>query len=619
MIDLLGIARQKMNDIVSDNPERSSHEKKGFSIEYVINHDRLALVLEFLLNLKQTLSVDIETYRATGFENDSMGGLDPYRSEIRLVQLYGGEGPVYVFDLKKLGGLKVLGSGIWTRPMVAHNAVFELKHLINKGSHPRLMGCTMLLANALCGGKLRSLKDLTFEVLGEDLSKEQQTSDWSKDDLSQEQIEYAAKDAIVTYKIFHALHPKLRELGLEKTYEVMRNAQHAIARIELAGIRIDEKSHASLIHMWEKNKEEQESILRETLGSEMNLNSTKQLGEWIKSHVDVSLWPKTEKGHLKVDAFALSQNRHLPITEPLLKYKEMSKLLNTYGKSFADHINPVTGRIHASFRLGGTATGRLSCTRPNIQNPPRDPAFRKLFVAERGNVLVVADFSQIELRVAALVSGDKEMLEAYKNGEDLHKKTAAAVMGISPNEVSKEQRQMAKAVNFGLLFGMSAKRLSGYAKYNYGVEMSLEEAEKARKAFFDTYSGLSMWQKKTGRMSSAIQKATTPLGRIRDFQKDGTGYRYTEALNTPVQGGAAEAMLCTLVRLEKAIDWKRAKIVNVIHDEVIIECAEEMGEDIKIIIENAMLDGFLDVFPKAGLYTKDLVEAHINTNWKDAK
>src|SRR5690606_31393313 len=143
--------------------------------------------------------------------------------------------------------------------------------------------------------------------------------------------------------------------------------------------------------------------------------------------------------------------------EPLLKYKERSKLLNTYGESFADHISPATGRIHASFRIGGTTTGRLSCTKPNIQNPPRDSSFRRLFEAEKGNALVVADFSQVELRVAAIVSHDKEMLEAYRNGEDLHRKTAAAVLGIEQKDVSKDHRQMAKAVNFGLLYGQGAK------------------------------------------------------------------------------------------------------------------------------------------------------------------
>lgn len=602
------------------NREDSIEKSKSLpKIIYVTARQLLSEVLQEVLKIHDTLAVDIETFKAAGYEEDPSAGLDPYRSEIRLVQFYGGGNVIYVFDVKKLGGIKSLGSEIWKKPMVAHNAIFEIKHLMNKGVHPKSIGCTMLLANSLFGGKLRSLKVLVSEILGEELSKQEQTSDWSQDDLYQDQIEYAAKDAFVTYKIFRALYPKLKEKDLGKTYSVMRDAQHAIARMELAGVLIDTENHDKLILSWEQERTLYEAKLKKILGDDFKLTSTKELGEWIEKNADVSKWPRTKTGKLQVDASALSQNRDLVISEPLLKYKEFSKLLNTYGRSFAKHINPETGRIHASFRLGGTATGRLSCTRPNIQNPPRDPAFRNLFVADRGNVLVVADYSQVELRVAAIVSQDREMLKAYENGEDLHRKTAAVVLGISQSEVSKDQRQMAKAVNFGLLYGQGAKGLSAYAKQNYGVDMDLKEAKRARKAFFDTYSGLATWQRNTGRRAEALQKVTTPLGRERDFGKEERGYRFTEALNTPIQGGAAEAMLCSLIQLEKLLDGKRAKIVNVIHDEIVVECPEDMGEDVKALVEKAMINGFLEVFPDGKPFTKDLVDAKINTNWADAK
>jgi len=435
-----------------------------------------------------SFAVDIETSRSHGFEDDPMSGLDPHRSEIRLIQFYAGGDKVYVFDLKKLGGIEALGTEIWKRPMVAHNAVFELKHFIHKGIHPRCIGCTMLLANAILGGRLRSLKVLTSEILGEEISKEEQTSDWSQENLSEEQIKYAASDAVVVYKIFHILYPKLDENGVHTIYNLMRDAQHSIARMELAGVCLDKKSHGSLIELWKRKKIKCEEILRSYLGEDINLNSPKQIGDWIKTQVDVTDWPKTETGRLQVNASSIAQNReNLSIAEPLLKHKAVSKLLSTYGETFANHISPVTNRIHSSFRLGGTATGRLSCTKPNIQNPPRDTEFRKLFIAEKGNVLVVADYSQIELRVAAVISEDEVMLESYRVGDDLHKKTAASILKIDPSNVTKAQRQMAKAVNFGLLFGMGALGLSRYAKNSYGVNMSLKDATRAKRAFLSTY------------------------------------------------------------------------------------------------------------------------------------
>ncbi len=222
------------------------------------------------------------------------------------------------------------------------------------------------------------------------------------------------------------------------------------------------------------------------------------------------------------------------------------KGLSTYGKGYAAHISPVTGRIHASFLLG-TAAGRLSCQSPNIQNPPRDAAFRALFAPAPGRCLVVADYGQIELRVAALVSGDSAMRAAYEQGQDLHRKTAAAVLGIEPGAVTKGQRQMAKAVNFGLLFGQGAKGLQAYAKASYGAELSQREAEKARAAFFTAYPGLRRWQEQQQEQARFAKQVHTPGGRCRGL--DGDRQLATASLNTPIQGGAAECLLAALAAL----------------------------------------------------------------------
>lgn len=591
-------------------------------IVYITDLQDVLPAIDHLCGAGITLALDIETYPKKEFQNDKKGGLDPYRSEIRLLQFYDGSGKVFVFDLQRIGDIKILGEQIWSHPMVAHNAMFELKHILQKGVHPLKMGCTMLAANALFGGKLRSLKELAKEVLGLEISKEQQRSDWSVSDLTIEQIEYAAKDAEVTFRIFQKLHVALKG-GALKTYSLMRDTQLVIVRMELAGIPFDGTEHEKLITQWDDEIRLTEANLKDIIGfGTINLNSGKQISNWIQDHIDSSIiakWPKTNGGQLQTGAEALDLFSNLPFVAVLKKYKELSKLLSTYGHSFLGHLNPVTARIHPSFLLGGTITGRLSCRDPNMQNAPRGPFFRNLFRASAGNVLVVADFSQIELRVAAIISGDQYMLQAFQNGDDLHCQTAAIIIGIDRGDVSKEQRQMAKAVNFGLLFGQGAKGLAAYAKRSYGVDMTEEEAQDAINAFFKAYPAIKQWQMKTARLAKISGKIETPCGRVRDFTKEECGYRYTEALNTPIQGGAAEVALHSLIRLEKALNWTEAKIVNTVHDEVIVEVKEEQAEAAAKTVEASMVQGFLDVFPMSSSIIKGLVEAKIARSWGEAK
>jgi DNA polymerase I len=227
----------------------------------------------------------------------------------------------------------------------------------------------------------------------------------------------------------------------------------------------------------------------------------------------------------------------------------------------------------------------------------------------------VADYSQIELRVAALVSQDPAMLAAYDAGEDLHRKTAAAVLGVDPATVTKGQRQMAKAINFGLLFGMSAKSLRGYAQNNYGVAMSETEANKARSAFFAAYPGLSQWQTRTRKAAERAGQVRTPGGRVRPL--DGNRALATESLNTPIQGGAAECLLAALADLEPRLEALGAALVNVIHDEMVVECNPDRVADVSAAVEAAMTAGFLVIFPDGS--TRDMVEAHSGPNWAAAK
>jgi len=573
--------------------------------------------LEILVS-SELLSLDIET---AGIPGDPRSGLDPHKAKIRLVQFYSGTNTVYVFDCFKDDVWNCLfRSTIWQLPLVAHNAIFELKHLNHAGIHIPNIGCTMLQHNAL-NSKLPSLKVLVEKYLGHGLSKECQVSDWTAEVLTNEQLEYAALDAVVTYKIAHIQACELAREQLKPVYLTMKNAQQAIANMEYSGILFDLDKHKIIIDRWKEERNIAIDNLKDVLPG-VNLNSGKQVADWLRNTLNAEVletWPVTPKGQLKTDISTFSRYPELEATKPLLIYKNLSKKLSTYGEKYRQHVNTVTGRIHGNYRLGGNITGRLPCSNPNLQQVPRDQEFRSLFIAPPSKLLLVADYSQIQLRIAALLANDQNMLEVFAAGEDLHKSTAAAILAIPATNVTKEQRQMGKAVSFGLLFGQGAKGLARYAKTAYGVDMSEEEAENARSTFFKTYPALAKWQRTTGFHAKRQMKVVTPGGRIRDFTKEAAGYKFTEALNTPIQGAESEILMNTFSLLPSRLIECNLQLVNTIHDELVFEISENDAKNAKQIIEQIMTDGFLQSFPKAIDMTNDLVEAHTGPNWFKAK
>ena len=429
--------------------------------------------------------LDLETAKLALYANHSQAGLNPHLSRIRLLQLYVGGSEAFVFDLFTVPPAAL--RPLLDKQFVAHNAIFDLGHLIHAGLEPRRIECTMLQANALTG-KRPSLAALAETELGWRISKEQQVSDWSAHVLSQEQIEYAALDAVLVHRLFPLLDRKIRRKSRLRCCELMRDAQHPIARMQLNGCFFDRVAQQELMQKWGANRGQVHEELKALFGSEFNLGSSVQLAGWIGKNVDASLlktWPRGDKNRPKTGAKVLALYPELPFVRSLMRWKLLNKKLTSFGNRYASNINPATGRIHASFIIGGTDTGRLACRNPNIQNPPKDSDFRALFAAPPRRVMVDGDYSQVELRVMAVVASEKTMLSAYRLGIDLHRKTAAALTGVPLDAVTKEQRQLAKAVNFGLLFGQGAPGLAKYAKTQYGVDMSLKEAEKYRKAFFD--------------------------------------------------------------------------------------------------------------------------------------
>lgn len=584
---------------------------------YITDPSHALEAVGHLLRRRTPLGLDTEIAPLPRFVDDQRAGLDPYRSRIRLIQVYGEGGKAYLFDLFTID-LQVLAP-LWTQPLVAHNAVFDLKHLILAGAAPEKIGCTMLMANALTG-RLQSLAGLAAVYLDTAMSKAAQTSDWGCRELTPGQLAYAALDAVMVLRLYQRLKPLLKHHTQGRCYTLMRDVQPAVARMELNGIHLDFAAHEKLMANWRQERRQARLRLQGLLGPRINPESGKQISDWLGRHLDpamVKQWPRTRTGQLKTGASALAHHADHPLVTPLLKYKESAKLLATFGQNYVEHRNPVTDRIHANFRIGGTATGRMSCHSPNVQNPPRDVVFRSLFNAPPNCLLTVADYGQVELRVAALLSGDANMLAAYRKGQDLHVKTAAAVAGVPATAVTRKMRQAAKAVNFGLLYGQGPKGLAAYAKSTYGVTMTTAQAARAQAAFFSAYPGLRRWQKETVHRARQQCRIVTPGGRIRYFDASSGRQPYTEALNTPIQGGAAEVLMAALNHLNRRIEGYNAKLVNVVHDEILLEVDARDTPTVSKLLEKAMTLGFLDIFP--GAHTTHLVDAASGPNWAHAK
>ena len=557
-------------------------------------------------------------------------GLDPLTAQARLLQVAHDNGPVLVVDLFKAGGLHLFREELMRLRPVAHNATFDAGFMWRAGVK-MVPDCTMLAAHVL-SGRREKLSALAVTHLGIEMEKELQKADWSGE-LSEAHLRYAAFDALVTLRLWFVLEAEIAERRSEQAYELMRDAQPAIVQMQLAGMPFDVTAQRELVARLTEERERFRLALAEELKGR-NPNSGPQLGEWLTEALGGTgsplhhAWPKTATGKLGTGAQELKKGlAHLPpeparvVAELLLPYKVVEKRLSAFGAGMEKHIHPVTGRIHASYHLAGTVTGRMSSSEPNMQQVPREKGFRELFKAPPGRAFVIADYSQMELRVAAIVAGEAALLEAYREGQDTHRLTAAMILAKPAEGVTKAERQLAKAVNFGLLYGQGAKGLQDYAASSYGVEISEKKAGEYRRAWFKAYPAFGQWHTRTASDAKRALAVRTPAGRERRWVSEDRsapgGFRETEAYNTPVQGGAAEAMLAALGALtrELAAAGLDATPLAVVHDELILEVEEGQAEEARQLVERSMTAGMLAIFPDAA--TLGLVEAGIARSWAE--
>jgi DNA polymerase-1 len=290
----------------------------------------------------------------------------------------------------------------------------------------------------------------------------------------------------------------------------------------------------------------------------------------------------------------LSEHSGHPLIRALSSYRKASKALSSFLYPIPQMIRPETGRLHPHYGQIGAWSGRMSCWGPNIQQIPRERGFRECFVPPPEKKLIIADYSQIELRVAAQISGDRRMISAYGDGEDLHALTASLVSEIPVGAVTKAQRQAAKAVNFGLIFGMGAAGLRQYARQSYGVDMTPEQAGRFRDGFFKAYPGIAGWHSRIRSGKPAVEKSL--LGRKFMFdESSGMSARY----NTPVQGTAADIMKSALAKMARRVAGTGVRIVAAVHDEILLEAGEGDSESaarmLKACMEAAGNEALADV------------------------
>jgi len=564
--------------------------------------------------LKQHMAKLLET-KVIGVDTETTG-LNPYLSELRLIQLAFDDGVLIIDCFKVEDDIKDFLNDIFSTDAVKvfQNAKFDIKFLRAYGVEVKGKIFDTMIAGQILrssGGSPRAnLESLVRHYLEEFISKEEQKSDFSGE-LTESQLNYAAKDALVLLRLREKM---IHELKRNKLIEVARlefQCVYAIADMEYRGINLS-------LDKWQKLtaeiENEQNDILEQLypyigyptvqMGlfesverSAINLNSNKQVLELLKKY---NLDLENTSKH------TLSKYLDHPVVKLLIDYRHTNKALTSFLYGMHHQINPVTKRLHPHYGQIGAYSGRMSCGGPNIQQIPREDRFRACFDAPANRKLIIADYSQIELRVMAQVTGDKRMIEAYKVGEDLHRLTASLVLEKEINEVTKSERQSAKAVNFGLIFGMGSAGLKAYAAENYRSEMTFEEAELFRKRFFKAYSGVSRWQNEIKK--TLPEEERTLAGRIFKFRKSsGLSGRY----NAPIQGTAADILKNALGELYLSLLGSNTYIVAVVHDEIVLECDECIAAETAVLLTRIM--------ERAGMrYLRDvpvIAEASIANSW----
>jgi DNA polymerase I len=540
--------------------------------------------------------------------------LSPRDGKSRLLQLATPD-ETFVVDAFAVRDLSPLRGVLEGGPVKTfHNSKFDYQFLLAEhGISLSPIFDTMLAAQLLDGGEYGAsyaLEAVAERYLDEAVDKSERRADWSGE-LSRAQLEYAARDAAILLPLRERLAERLEEEGLGYISGVEFGAVAAISEMELAGVKLDvarwKELEKTVRERRDRAAEHLESFFPppegvlplEGLGPRLNLNSPKQITDAFRT-LGIEL-PDTK-------VWTLLKIEH-PAAKALLEYRELQKKLGTYLETYPSFIHPKTGRIHANFLQCRVPTGRLACTNPNIQQIPHEDEFRRCFVAEEGNVLVIADYSQIELRILAEVSDDPAFVGAFQRGDDLHRLTAATMYGVPMEEVTREQRSDAKRINFGLMYGRGARSLS--------AQLGTDE-ERGRQLideYFANYPRVQRFLQRTANRAMRDRTLRTLAGRVRKFGKDPVaddrGAMRREAMNYPIQGAASDITKLALDYVREELESLDAHLINCIHDEFVVECEEGISDEVSERTRRAMIRAGEEVLEKVPVD----VEVAVSREW----
>src|SRR5215208_4907029 len=553
--------------------------------------------------------------------------LDPFTSRLRLIQLATPD-RVYIVDFDHFsnGNADALAPlrGLLAAPRpikIAHNAKFDAKFIKhNLGVDLGGLFDTLLASQLVGAGDIEErhgLESAASRYLNEAVDKSERLSNWNFE-LSEAQLEYAARDAPILLPLREKLIERLKSDSLVKCAQLEFECVMPVVDIELAGFYMHQDRWLEQLGIVEKRRIELAEQLQQVLAVEssqgslfggpqrddINLDSHQQLTQAL-NRLGIPVPESTRNWKLQPLA------AQYPIVGTLLEYRTVQKALTSYGENMIELINPVTKRLHADFRQIGAPTGRFACTNPNIQQVPHAVEYRRCFSGyPEERKLIIADYSQIELRILAEFSGDRGFMEAFHSGADLHRVTAAQVFNATLDQVTKEQRDFAKRLNFGVVYGIGAQRFAMM------TGLSVPDAENVLRRYFGTYRQLDTYLREAANRAVSERQARTASGRLVRFRYDENDRQQISMTqrngkNTPIQGTSADILKRALKLLKNELRGTNAKVVNIIHDEVVVEADADEAQDVAEKVERTMRvagEEYLKTVPVK-------VETEIATEW----